>query len=70
MEHNEKLAPSWWPYAEEFPAWQVWLGVDNLCYARRLGSSPPIVVRGEDPVDLRDEIRRKEAGAAPGWTRM
>lgn len=61
--------PAWWPYADEFPAWQVWRGVDDLCYARLLGSSPPIVVRGEDAVDLRDQVRRIECQADPTWWR-
>jgi hypothetical protein len=50
--------PAWWPYADEFPRWHVWRGVSGLLYARWLRSSPPVVVRGEDAVDLRDQIRR------------
>jgi hypothetical protein len=53
-------APSWWPYATELPYWHVWRGVSGLLYARRLNSSPPVVVRGEDVVDLRDQIRREQ----------
>jgi hypothetical protein len=52
--------PTWWPYAGELPYWHVWRGVSGLLYARRLMSSPPRVVRGEDAVDLRDAIRREE----------
>lgn len=52
--------PSWWPYAAEWPGWHVWRGISGLVYARRLNTSPPIVVRGEDAVDLRDAIRREE----------
>ncbi|MDX6333887.1 MAG: hypothetical protein QOG05_1227 [Streptosporangiaceae bacterium] len=52
--------PSWWPYATELPAWYVWRGISGLLYARKRGSSPPTVVRGEDAVDLRDQIRREE----------
>jgi hypothetical protein len=44
--------------AKEYPDWHCWRGVNNLCYARLRKSSPAVVVRGEDPVDLRDEIRR------------
>jgi hypothetical protein len=51
--------PSWWPYATELPDWHVWRGVSGLLYARWLNSSPPVVVRGEDAVDLRDQIRRE-----------
>ena len=52
--------PDWWPYAAEFPQWHVWRGVCGLVYARRPRTSPPLVVRGEDAVDLRDQIRRAE----------
>ena len=48
--------PDWWPYAAEFPHWHVWRGINGLAYARRALSSPPVVVRGEDAVDLRDAI--------------
>jgi hypothetical protein len=50
--------PDWWPYAAEFPQWHVWRGVSGLVYGRRPRTSPPIVVRGEDAADLRDQIRR------------
>ena len=52
--------PDWWPYAAEFPHWHVWQGVCGLVYARRPRTSPPVVVRGEDTVDLRNQIRRAE----------
>ena len=52
--------PTWWPYAGELPRWHVWRGISGLVYARRLYTSPPVVVRGEDAVDLRDAIRREE----------
>jgi hypothetical protein len=59
-EGNREDVPDWWPYAVEFPQWHVWRGVGGLLYARRPRTSPPIVVRGEDSVDLRDQIRRME----------
>jgi hypothetical protein len=50
--------PDWWrPFAAGYPHWEVWQGVDFLYYGRLRNSSPPIVVRGEDPEDLRDVIR-------------
>lgn len=52
--------PDWWPYAAEFPQWHVWRGVSGLVYARRPRTSPPVVVRAEDAVELRDQIRRVE----------
>ena len=62
--HEE--VPDWWPYAAEFPQWHVWRGVSGLVYARRPRTSPPAVVRGEDAVDLRDQIRRAESKRAYG----
>jgi hypothetical protein len=56
--------PDWWPYATEFPQWHVWRGVSGLVYARRPRTSPPVVVRAEDAVDLRDQIRRVEGQTA------
>ena len=49
--------PPWWPYAAELPAWYVWRGISGLLYGRKRASSPPLVVRGEDAVDLRDQVR-------------
>lgn len=44
----------------EFPRWHCWKGVSGLVYASRGQTSPPAVVRGEDPLDLRDAIRAWE----------
>lgn len=52
--------PDWWPYAAEFPHWHVWRGACGLVYARRPRTSPPLVVRADNPVDLRAQIRRAE----------
>jgi hypothetical protein len=52
--------PDWWPYAAEFPHWHVWRGVCGLVYARRPRTSPPLVVRADNPVDLLAQIRRAE----------
>jgi hypothetical protein len=49
--------PGWWPYAGEFSGWKVWRGVDRLYYASLRDADPPVRVRGEDAVDLRDQIR-------------
>jgi hypothetical protein len=44
---------------DEYPGWDIIDGIPaRLKYARLRGSSPPIVVRGEDWADLRDEIVR------------
>jgi hypothetical protein len=56
--------PDWWPYATEFPHWHVWRGVSGLVYARRPRSSPPLVVRAANPVDLLAQIRQAEGNTA------
>jgi hypothetical protein len=43
--------------AAEFPGWECWRGIAGLLYARKMLSSPPVVIRAEDPQDLRDQIR-------------
>jgi hypothetical protein len=52
--------PAWWPYAAELPDWDVWRDICGLVYAQLRNVSPPVLVRGEDAVDLRDAIRRAE----------
>jgi hypothetical protein len=43
----------------EFPRWDMQKGTEGMWwYATRRETSPPVVVRGEDLTDLRDEIRR------------
>lgn len=41
--------------------WHCWQGIAGLLYARNRAWSPPVTVRGEDPLDLRDQIRRAVA---------
>lgn len=36
----------------EFARWRRWRGVSGLWYARRRNTSPPLIVRAEDPEDL------------------
>jgi hypothetical protein len=47
--------------AAQFPRWETFEGVNGLIYARLPRLSPPVLVRGEDPMDLRDELRRAES---------
>ncbi len=44
--------------AGEFPGWEAWQGIDRLWHARIRGAVPPVMVHGEDLVDLRDQILR------------
>jgi hypothetical protein len=61
---DDPPVPGWWQeYAEEFPGWQVWRATDGLLYARKTGLQPAPTVRGEDAVDLRDQIIRAESQA-------
>jgi hypothetical protein len=43
-----------------FPRWEVWRGIDGLFHARIKGATPPVLVRGESPDDLGDQIARWE----------
>lgn len=52
---TEPYLPAWWPYQEELPAWRPFRGIDQLYYAELTGTE--LVVRGESPEDLRDQIR-------------
>jgi hypothetical protein len=45
--------------AREFLDWDISNELGGLLYARLRDAEPPVVVRGEDPTDLRDEILRK-----------
>jgi hypothetical protein len=64
MDDATEVPPWWQPYVGEFPGWQAWRAVSGLLYARRADASPPVLVRGEDAEDLRDQIIRAEAKAA------
>jgi hypothetical protein len=48
----------------EKPQWEVWRGIDGLWHARWPGHQDPegrpVMAWGEDPDDLRDQIRRVE----------
>jgi hypothetical protein len=39
------------------PGWHYWRGVSGLFYARRVRSSPPIVLRAETLDGLREQVR-------------
>lgn len=40
----------------EFPGWHLWVGIAGLRYARKAKSSPPVVMRGSDWTDIRQQI--------------
>jgi hypothetical protein len=43
-----------------FPGWQAWRGVSGLLYARRLRTSPPVIVRATTADDLAAKITEHE----------
>lgn len=49
---------------QQWPRWHCWRGVSGLVYASRGQTSPPAVVRGEDPQDLLDQIAKWEGRRA------
>lgn len=55
--------PDWWPveYRVQYRGWWVWKGISDLVYARLMLSSPPRVVRAENPEALKDEIKAEIA---------
>jgi hypothetical protein len=55
-DHDQELAA----LVRRFPRWEAWKGVSGLFYAPWLRSSPPVVVRGESPEDLADQIDRAQ----------
>jgi hypothetical protein len=49
----------------DFPAWRCWRAASGLYYARRSDpSGPGLSVKGEDLLDLRDQIIRAESLAS------
>lgn len=47
--------------ARAYPGWQTWTGTDRLCHGQRNTPGAALTVRGEDWMDLADQIRRAEA---------
>jgi hypothetical protein len=45
-----------------FPGWQAWRGVSGLLYARRLRTSPPVIVRAATADALAVKITEHERG--------
>jgi hypothetical protein len=55
--------PSRAELAREFPGWHIWRGVNGLWYARRPGTSPPVVLKDENTAELRAQIRARNGGS-------
>jgi hypothetical protein len=43
-----------------FPAWEAWVGVGGILYARRRKSSPPVVFRAATAEELAAKITQFE----------
>jgi hypothetical protein len=54
---SPQIEPTLDDVAAEYPFWECWRRIAGLCYARKPLTSPPVVLRAEDPQDLRDQIR-------------
>jgi len=48
------------------PGWHVWLGVSSLWYARRVLSSPPVIVRAANLTELREAISEHASRGTQG----
>jgi len=48
------------PLYGKFPAWEAWVGVGGILYARRRRSSPPVVFRASTAEELAAKIREYE----------
>jgi len=55
--------PEWIPDEPEtsltspYPGWHVWRGISGLVYARKLMSSPPVIMRDHSVDGLASQIR-------------
>lgn len=42
----------------DYPKWNVWVGLINgQWHARLRGATPPVMVHGDSPADIREEIK-------------
>jgi len=46
----------------KFPGWQAWRGISGLLYARRLRTSPPVIIRAATAGELATKITEHERG--------
>jgi hypothetical protein len=49
------------PLLGRFPGWQCWQGVSGILYARKLKSSPPVIVRSATAEELADRMSLADA---------
>ena len=47
---------------EEFSGWEAWQSLNGMWHARLIGPTPPTMLHGESPDEIREQIRfRTEA---------
>jgi hypothetical protein len=44
--------------ADEFEGWEAWCSLNSVWHARLAGSVPPLMVHGESPAEVREQIRQ------------
>jgi hypothetical protein len=58
------------PLREANPDYRIWAGIGGLLYARKLYSSPPIVLRAYQADSLTAQIARVAEGWRPWFDRV
>lgn len=43
-----------------YKAWETWIGVSNLIYARRRQTSPPLLVKADNTAMIWEQVRAEE----------
>ena len=61
-DHSDPLAALRTQLAGRYPAWEAWLGISGILYARRRMTSPPAVFRGATPEAVAKQITEYEEG--------
>lgn len=66
---NDQMGLTLAALQQTYPAWDLWEGMLGGYHARVKGAVPPVMVDGEDLVDLRDQINAKIGRADAWWGR-
>lgn len=64
---SDRITPELRSLVSRLPVgWEAWRGVNGVLYARRVRSSPPIVLRGATADDVMEQVNGRMK-KAPGW---
>jgi hypothetical protein len=44
---------------QEFEGWEAWQSLNGVWHARRVGTTPPVMVHAESPDEIREQIRQR-----------